>query len=118
LDGAEPLAYAVLTVSRTIAYAWTGMPHSKRAGACWLRERQPQFRELLDSCEAIWYELKPGEGLSRDGVLEFIDKTVPEAHEELTKRRTAVPEAATVAGEQRRHEIDQSSAARRAEPCR
>lgn len=74
LDGAEPLAYGVLTVSRTIAYALTGTPHSKRAGAQWLRERKPQFRELLDDCEAIWYEMKPGEGPSRGSVLDFIDE--------------------------------------------
>lgn len=84
LDGAESFAYGVLTVSRTIAYASTGTPYSKRAGARWLREGKPQFRDLLDDCEAIWYEFKRGEGLSRRAVLEFIHETVPQALEELT----------------------------------
>jgi predicted nucleotidyltransferase len=84
LDGAEPLAYGVLTVSRTIAYASTGTPHSKRAGARWLHEREPRFRGLLDNCEAIWYERTPGEGLDRGAVMDFIDETVPQALRELT----------------------------------
>jgi Domain of unknown function (DUF4111) len=56
LDGVNRSGTA-FTVSRTIASASTGTPHSKRAGARWLRERKPHFRGLLDNCEAIWHDL-------------------------------------------------------------
>ena len=48
-------AYAVLTVSRAVAYLATGRQLSKRQSAAWLAARLPAWRPLIDWASAWWY---------------------------------------------------------------
>jgi hypothetical protein len=71
-EGDDARAYAVLTVARSTAYAATGVPHSKRAGARWLAVQEPRWRRLLDAAGATWYGTGSCDGLDPGTVAELV----------------------------------------------
>lgn len=72
LVGDEALAYAVLTVCRSTAYAVTETPHSKRAGARWTAGRRPELAPLCAAAEAVWYRAQRAEPLDRTAVGDLV----------------------------------------------
>lgn len=71
-QGDDARAYAVLTVARSAAYAATGVPHSKRAGARWLAGQEPRWRQLLGDADATWYGTEPCGSLDPCEVAELV----------------------------------------------
>lgn len=72
VDGDDALAYAALTVARSAAYARTGTPHSKRAGARWLAAREARWGDLLGAAEEVWYLAREDASLDRVAVAELV----------------------------------------------
>lgn len=85
LAGVEPLAYAVLTVCRGVAYATTGEPHSKRAGGRWVAQREPELRSVIDRAERVWYEPGTDVPLFHAEVQRFVAQLVPRAIDDLNR---------------------------------
>lgn len=83
--GDEALAYTVLTVCRSTAYACTGTPHSKRAGARWLAGHRPQLAPLCTAAETVWYRRHPGGSLDRAVVGELVHDVAEWAGNELSE---------------------------------
>jgi predicted nucleotidyltransferase len=83
----DALAYAVLTVCRADAYASTGRPYSKRAGARWLVERRPDLAGVITAAEHDWYQVDDRRRLDAAAARDFVRRYAGQRASELRTGR-------------------------------
>lgn len=72
-------AYAVLTVSRAVAYLATGHRLSKRQGAAWLAARLPAWGQLIDWASRWWYADGADDDQPPTDVRQFVEEMARDA---------------------------------------
>jgi hypothetical protein len=77
-------AYAVMTVSRAVAYLDTGRRLSKRQGAAWLAARLPAWSPLIEWAVSWWYAEGADDDHPPASIAQFVHELARAAPEPIT----------------------------------